>query len=277
MGEKERDSMAEKGNTSRKTCLPWIVITPLLEGASRKTSNKHSHANTRQAHTTSITGSLWAAPQLLPGLSGIPLQCTSLSLLSPIFPLRGEQWGRCRCCGWVTVQVGDSRQLAAASAAGLWLLPELLLLLLLLMMPRRRRAEWGGGGCWRWCCCYGYLTQWQRRHCSAQQLPQHPGLLSTHHGQTPLEVQARGISPQSPSRGTVTVGRMEVTPWCSTGALGKQMEWCIRNVYILHLWVRISLPGKGQTPASRRPEFCFSGMPCIFIRKWTKQQSWGGE
>lgn len=80
-----------------------------MEGASQKTSNKHSHANTRQAHTTSIAGSLRAAPQLLPGLSGIPLQCTSLSSLSLIFSPRGKQRGRGRCCGWVTVQVGDGQ------------------------------------------------------------------------------------------------------------------------------------------------------------------------
>lgn len=53
---------------------------------------------TRQTHTASITGSLQAAPQLLPGLSGILLQCTSLRSLFPIFP-REEQWCPCRCCG----------------------------------------------------------------------------------------------------------------------------------------------------------------------------------
>lgn len=48
-----------------------------------------------------------------------------------------EQWGR----GCDRVPVRGWQQLAAASTAGLWLLPGLLLLLLLLMMPRRRRAE----------------------------------------------------------------------------------------------------------------------------------------
>lgn len=38
--------------------LPGIVITPLLEGASQKTRSQHSHANTRQAHSTSMPGSL---------------------------------------------------------------------------------------------------------------------------------------------------------------------------------------------------------------------------
>lgn len=39
------------------------------------------------------------------------------------------------------MQVGDGRRLAAASAAGLWLLPGLLLLLLLMMLRRRRASE----------------------------------------------------------------------------------------------------------------------------------------
>lgn len=46
--------MAGMGNMSWKTRLPGIVITLLLEGASRKTRSQHSHANTRQAHSTSI-------------------------------------------------------------------------------------------------------------------------------------------------------------------------------------------------------------------------------
>lgn len=158
--------------------------------ASRKTRGQHSHANTRQAHGTSIPGSWWAAPQPLPGLAGIPLQCSSRSSRCPVPPGAagpglgpGAGAGR----GW--------QQLAAASAAGLWLLPGLLLLLLLLMMPRRRRAEWGGGGCWRWCCCHGYPTR--RRHRSEQQLPQHPDLLQPMAAKQPSGT-AQGRHPRAP-------------------------------------------------------------------------------
>jgi len=46
-------------------------------------------------------------------------------------------------------------------------------------------------------------------HHSAQQLPQHPDLVGIRHGQRALHVQAGVLHP---SRGTETVGRMEVSP-----------------------------------------------------------------
>lgn len=62
--------------------LAWNCHRP----AAGRSQPGNSHANTRQAHSTSIPGSLRAAPQLLPGLSGVPLQCSSLSSLCPAPP-----------------------------------------------------------------------------------------------------------------------------------------------------------------------------------------------
>lgn len=100
----------------------------------------NTHTQTHARHTPRRSRGVCEQPRssYLGCLGSLCSQCTTLSSLSPIFPHCGEQRGRCRCCGGVTVQAGDSRQLAAASAAGLWLLPGLLLLM---MMPRRRRAE----------------------------------------------------------------------------------------------------------------------------------------
>lgn len=60
------------------------------------------------------------------------------------------------------------------------------------------------------------------------------------------------ISPQSPCWGTAMVRRTEVTPWCGARSQGKHMERRIRNVCILYLWLKSSLPYKGQTAASRK-------------------------
>lgn len=203
-------------------------------------------------------------------LGSLCSQCTTLSSLSPIFPPCGEQRGRCRCCGGVTVQVGDSRQLAAASAAGLWLLPGLLLLM---MMPRRRRAEWGGGGCWRWCCCHGYSTQWQQRRCSAQQLPQSPDLLGTHHGQTALDIQTQVsiFHPRALAGAQRWWGGRRSLPGAVPGL--RENIWSDASEMFAFCtcgW-RARCPTKvKQQLLGRRPGFHFLGVLCIFIRNQTK-------
>lgn len=270
--ERERDSMAEMGNTSRKTCLPGIVITLLLEGARRKTRSQHSHANTRQAHSTSIPGSLWAAPQLLPGLCGIPLQCSSLSSLCPIPPgSRGAgAVSGCRC-GEGLAAAGCSlgcRALAPARAAAAAAAPDdaeeeesrvrrrrrMLAVMLLPWLPNSAAAP---------------------LRATAAPAPRSAG---THGCRAALDVQAQGRHLRAPLRGeSGSPGGWRALTDTVFGALGKQMEWCIQNVCILHLSAKSSLPCKGQTPASRRERFSFLGGSCIFIKNWTKQQSWRRE
>lgn len=212
----------------------------------------NTRTQTRQAHSTSIPSRGVCEQPHSSYLAGLGSLCSAApSAPRALFPPGAAGPGL-----WPGAGAGRGwQQLAAASAAGLWLLPGLLLLLLLLMMPRRRRAEWGGGGCWRWCCCHGYPTR--RRHRSEQQLPQHPDLLQPMAAKQPSVCRHRVVTPEPLSIGKEAARRMEVTPRHGFGALGKQMEWCIQNVFMLHLSAESSVPCKGQTPASRRNKFSF--------------------
>lgn len=216
---------------------------------SRKTSNKHSHANTQQAHSTSIVGSLPAGSYL--GCAG------SLCSLSPISAPRGEQRGR--CCGGVTVQVGAGRRLAAASAAGLWLLPGLLLLLL--MMLRRRRAgeeeeDAGDDAVAMVTQLHGGSTT-RRNSCpSTLNSPAPKG----------MEGHGCGISPHSPGRGTGREGSTQGT--CSLEKCGDSgMPRCVQNgcMEMKSIAVKVEqqfLGGQGV----------ILGVLCIFVGKGTSSK-----
>lgn len=116
------------------------------------------------------------------------------------------------------MQVGDGRRLAAASAAGLWLLPGLLLLLLLMMLRRRRASEEeeedAGGDAVAMVTQLGGAellgaTAAPAPRSPPRHPPKGPGWTGT----------GRGGSPQSPSR-----GRMEVA---HSSELGENMQQCL--------------------------------------------------
>lgn len=252
----DRDGEHELENTLAWNCHHTAVGRSKPENSQPTLARKHTPG------TQHIDpGEFVRAPELLPGLSGIPLQCSSLSSPCPIPSGSGGAGAvtGCRCglglaaagCSLGCRALAPARAAAAAAAA-----PDdaeeeesrvrrrrMLAVMLLPWLPNSAAAP-----------------------LRATAAPA-PRSARTHGCRAALGAQAQGLHPGAP------LHREKWQPGGWRSLLGTVLglgenRWSVMHPKCLHsaLVGRELLPCKGQTPASRREKFPFLGDSCTFIK-----------